>query len=99
MRRRLEVEKAERDIALNGGFATLRHWDEDGDRPLVNPYDSAVRPQSSKPPSYHCPCQGGIEQSTYQPGRLLSHALSLVVPHHIALQYRLVADHSETGAM
>ena len=48
MRRRLEVEKAERDIALNGGFATLRHWDEDGDRPLVNPYDSAVRPQTPR---------------------------------------------------
>ena len=44
VRRRLEVEKAERDIALNGGFASLRHWDpEDGDRPLVNPYDNPVR--------------------------------------------------------
>ena len=51
VRRRLEVEKAERDIALNGGFATLRHWDpEDGDRPLVNPYDNAVRGWSFQEP-------------------------------------------------
>ena len=49
VRRRLEVEKAERDIALNGGFATLRHWDEDGDRPLVNPYDTQVRRQEARP--------------------------------------------------